>query len=82
MSLPSYKQNYVPQGYTAVTPNNDGPELNGRGFMVTVAGNVGIEFQDGGIGVMPMCQPGVQYFGAIKRLRTTGTTATGVGVLK
>ena len=83
MSISYYRNNYVPQGCSAtLTPSNTGPALNFRGFMVTVAGNVGIEFQDGSIGVMPSCQPGVQYGGAILRLRATGTTATGIVGLK
>jgi len=82
MSISYYRQNYVTQSCVALTPSDTGAALNFRGFMVAAAGNVGIEFQDGTIGVMPACQSGVQYGAAILRLRATGTTATGVVGLK
>jgi len=78
MNISYFRQGYVPQACAAITPSDTGLALNFRGFMVATAGNVGIEFTNGVIGVMPACQPGVQYGAAILRLRDTGTTATGI----
>lgn len=81
-------QESPPVGAYAITPNNDADlPVPIRGFMVTVAGNVNVQFWDGAgrtgdTAVLPACQPGVQYAGLIKKVFVTNTTATGIVGLK
>ena len=49
-----------------------------RGFMVTGAGNVSVLMVDGTSGVLPSCQPGIQYGGCISRVNSSLTVATGI----
>ncbi|MBO9131729.1 hypothetical protein J5289_16225 [Rhizobium sp. B230/85] len=69
----------VPQGVIAVSPS-DTADLTKpiRGFMVTSAGNVSVVMSVGSAAVMPGCLVGIQYMGAISRIKATGTTATGI----
>lgn len=58
-----------------------------RGFYVTVQGAVKVDFADGAppgyqtAFIYPVCVPGVEYRGRIKKIYTSGTTATGIAVL-
>ena len=58
-----------------------------RGFYVTVQGAVKVDFAPGAptgyetAFTYPVCVPGVEYRGRIKKIYTRGTTATGIAVL-
>lgn len=49
-------------------------------IMVTVAGNVAYENQFGESVIIPLCQPGTEYYHVGRRILSTGTTATGIHV--
>lgn len=68
-----------PQGLLDVSPSDtaDLPSLL-RGFMVRTSGDVAVVMFDGSEGVIPMVQPGSQIVARIRRVRATGTTATGI----
>lgn len=68
-----------PDRLFAITPN-DGADLavSTRALMVTTAGNVSVVTTSGDTGVLPALQPGVQYTIRARRVRATGTTATGI----
>lgn len=70
----------LPTEFAAVAPNNDTDLPSAaRGFMVSVAGNVSVLGLFGDTPVtLTGLQPGVQYWGLIRRIRVTGTTATGI----
>jgi hypothetical protein len=69
----------------------DAPTAPGfiRGFYVTVQGAVKVDFADGAPSgyqtafIYPVCVPGVEYRGRIKKIYAAadGTTATGIAVL-
>ena len=63
----------------AVTPSN-GNDLAFpiRGLMVTAAGDVSVVTTGGDTITLPGLQPGVQYAVLARRIRATGTTATGI----
>lgn len=64
----------------AVTPD-DGADLasNTRALMVSVAGDVVVDFVTTGASVtLTGLQPGIAYPFRVKRVRATGTTATGI----
>lgn len=70
------------EDYTA--PDNPGFI---RGFYVTTQGAVKVDFADGAPSgyqtafTYPVCVPGVEYRGRIKKIYTANTTATGIAVL-
>ena len=68
-----------PSGGFDVTPddNTDLPQMI-KTFMVMTAGDVAVVFKDGTEGVFPGCLVGVQYAGQLRRIKATGTTATGI----
>lgn len=53
-----------------------------RGLIVTVAGNVAVNFPDGSTGVIPGLLPGFIHPISATRILTTGTTATGIKVYR
>ena len=62
-----------------VTPNdaNDLAQVT-RGFTVATAGDVAVMYADGTTVVLPARQPGIDYAHRVKRVLSTGTTATGI----
>jgi hypothetical protein len=72
-------QECPPSSAFAVTPS-DATDLTLpiRYFMVTVAGTINVIFKDDTTPVTLTVLSGVQYYGLISRVRSTGTTATGI----
>jgi len=68
-----------PARLSAVTPSDsqDLP-LATRGLMVAAAGDVSVVTVAGDEAVLPGLQPGVQYAVRCRRIKATGTTATGI----
>lgn len=65
----------------SITPD-DGTDLVSPcvGISVLVAGNVSVDFIDGETAVIVFCLAGANPY-AVKRIRATGTTATGIVAL-
>lgn len=63
----------------ALTPD-DGTDLPFaiRGLMVSTAGDVSVVTTGGDTVTLPALQPGVQYAVLATRVRSTGSTATGI----
>lgn len=72
------------QGGAAVTPDDDAdlPRAPTRGLMVTVAGNVSVLFPgtEGAV-TLPALAVGIVHPFEVRRVRSTGTTATGIVAL-
>lgn len=49
-----------------------------RGFVCAVGGTVKVTMADGSLGTYPACVAGSIYGGFIKRIHTSGTSATGI----
>jgi len=63
----------------AIAPN-DGADLARlpRAVMVATAGDLAVVMQDGSEGVLPALQPGAIYPLRVRRVKASGTTATGI----
>lgn len=70
------------QDADAVTPSDVATVQDFDGIMVTVAGNVAVEMLGGNVVTLPGLQPGVIYPIAGVRVMATGTSATGIVVLR
>jgi hypothetical protein len=66
----------------AVTPNDTAVLPVFDGIMVATAGNVSVRLLSGVDLPLPALQPGVIYWIAGTRIRATGTTASGIVVLR
>ena len=75
----SPSQSSAPSGGFDVTPddNADLPYMT-RAIMVTASGDVSVTYKDGSSHTLPGLLAGVQYTGQFRRIRATGTTATGI----
>lgn len=62
-----------------VTPLTNGPS---RGVLVTVAGNIACIFEGDTASVVMPVLASVEYRWAIKQILNTGTTATGIKILR
>jgi hypothetical protein len=62
----------------AITPHASNTFEPTRGIMVTAAGTVSCRFEDDSSDVTITVQAGVLYPFAIRAVRVTGTTATGI----
>jgi hypothetical protein len=73
---------YINKYYNAfvVTPDNANDLPNGplTALRVGVAGNVAVDIVNGATNVVIPCSPNQDTFMPIKRIRATGTTATGI----
>jgi hypothetical protein len=80
---------YVPDAPSSPAPNaaavtpSDSTDLTNfaRGLMVNVAGDVSVDFVDSGSSIILTLLAGVVYPFQVKRVRSTGTTATGITAL-
>lgn len=66
-------------GLLVIAPS-DGADLTvmPRALMVTQSGNVAVVMKDGSTGTLPALQAGVPYPIRVRRVLSTGTTATGI----
>lgn len=79
---PSHTMNWPITDIVSVTPN-DSTDLAGgitRGIMVTAAGNVSVITKNGTTVTIPVSE-NFPYPFSVGRIRSTGTTATGVFAL-
>ena len=67
-------------GIVAITPSDSADVPGGyiRGFIVGVEGDVAVIMADGSTGTLPACAVGIQHAYQVSRVRSTGTTATGI----
>lgn len=78
MSIPSTINNPGPVlGLIAITPNDSTDIAMARGFHCNVAGNVKVTTASGNEVTLTVTA-GVPYPYAVKRIWSTGTTATGI----
>lgn len=78
---PILRQTSYTDGQT-VTPNDVTTIKLFDGIMVAAAGNVSVELAEGTVLAIPGLQPGIIYPIAGVRVMATGTTATGIVVLR
>lgn len=64
----------IPAGIENTTPS-DTKEFTGvKGFTADVAGTLAVEMEDGSTGTIPVVG-GLQYSGAVKKFKSTGTSS-------
>lgn len=67
------------RGASEITPSNDDNLTRvTSAIMVTVTGNIAVDFVDGGTVIITGLLVGVRYDFAVKKVYATGTTATGI----
>lgn len=65
-------------GVAAVTPNDSTVIAVTRGLMVSVAGDVAVQFENGSTATIASAIAGVVYPFAVTKVLSTGTAATGI----
>lgn len=74
---PSLESPFV-DGFDIVPDDSQDLSNLTRGLMVTTAGDVAVVFAGGSTVTLPGLIPGQQYIGRIRRVLSTGTTASGL----
>lgn len=68
-----------PEHALAITPNDSADlAVFPRALMVGTAGDVAVVMLSGDAITLPGLVPGVQYAAVVRRVKATGTTATGI----
>lgn len=65
-------------GVKAVTASDSALIATTRGLMVSVAGDVAVQFEDGSTATIVSAVAGVVYPFAVTKVLSTGTAATGI----
>ncbi|MDQ0062385.1 spike base protein, RCAP_Rcc01079 family [Paenibacillus harenae] len=65
-------------GVASVTPSDSTVIATTHGLMVSVAGDVAVQFEDGSTATIASAIAGVVYPFAVTKVLSTGTAATGI----